>query len=187
MLTLQGGVAHCDMPVESGPTLLLPHSHKYPLGYLAWRNEDFIEYFDQNRVQLPMDKGDALFFNPALLHAAGTNFSTTIDRFANLLQVNSGFGRAMETIDRARVTKSIYPVLLKRQIDKSIDEDTIINCIASACEGYSFPNNLDVNVPLYGLAPESQAELVKRALDEQWPQDKFEKELLDHERRTRSH
>ena len=29
MLTLQGAVAHCDMPVESGPTMLLPHSHKY--------------------------------------------------------------------------------------------------------------------------------------------------------------
>ncbi|GAA2309470.1 hypothetical protein SVIO_090860 [Streptomyces violaceusniger] len=26
VLTLQGAVAHCDMPVESGPTLYLPHS-----------------------------------------------------------------------------------------------------------------------------------------------------------------
>jgi len=35
VLTLQGAVAHCDMPVESGPTLYLPHSQKYELGYLA--------------------------------------------------------------------------------------------------------------------------------------------------------
>ena len=28
-MTLQGAVAHCDMPVESGPTEYLPHSHKY--------------------------------------------------------------------------------------------------------------------------------------------------------------
>jgi ectoine hydroxylase-related dioxygenase (phytanoyl-CoA dioxygenase family) len=32
VLTLQGAVAHCDMPVESGPTLYLPHSHKYAHG-----------------------------------------------------------------------------------------------------------------------------------------------------------
>ena len=32
LLTLQGAVAHCDMPVESGPTKVLPHSHKYPPG-----------------------------------------------------------------------------------------------------------------------------------------------------------
>ena len=28
ILTLQGVVAHVDMPIESGPTLLLPHSPK---------------------------------------------------------------------------------------------------------------------------------------------------------------
>jgi ectoine hydroxylase-related dioxygenase (phytanoyl-CoA dioxygenase family) len=28
-LTLQGAVAHCDMPVESGPTMLLPHSQRF--------------------------------------------------------------------------------------------------------------------------------------------------------------
>lgn len=40
VLTLQGAVAHCDMPVESGPTLYLPHSQKYSHGYLAyWRRE----------------------------------------------------------------------------------------------------------------------------------------------------
>ena len=29
VLTLQAAVAHCDMPVESGPTMYLPHSQKY--------------------------------------------------------------------------------------------------------------------------------------------------------------
>src|SRR5690242_11520661 len=32
-LTLQGAVAHVDMPVETGPTLYLPHWQKYPQGY----------------------------------------------------------------------------------------------------------------------------------------------------------
>ena len=29
VLTLQGAVAHTDMPAETGPTIYLPHSHKY--------------------------------------------------------------------------------------------------------------------------------------------------------------
>lgn len=66
VLTLQGAVAHCDMPVESGPTLYLPHSQKYEPGYLAWRLPEFVEYFDIHHIQLPLDKGDAAFFNPAL-------------------------------------------------------------------------------------------------------------------------
>ncbi|NUT29035.1 MAG: phytanoyl-CoA dioxygenase, partial [Streptomyces sp.] len=37
VLTLQGAVAHCDMPVESGPTMYLPYSQTYEPGYLAWR------------------------------------------------------------------------------------------------------------------------------------------------------
>jgi ectoine hydroxylase-related dioxygenase (phytanoyl-CoA dioxygenase family) len=50
MLTLQGAIAHCAMPVETGPTLYLPHSHKYAPGFLAWRRPEFIEYFDRHRV-----------------------------------------------------------------------------------------------------------------------------------------
>jgi ectoine hydroxylase-related dioxygenase (phytanoyl-CoA dioxygenase family) len=61
---------------------------------------------------LPLKKGDAVFFNPALLHAAGSNKTTDIDRFGNLFQVNSAFGRAMESVDRARISKAIYPSLL---------------------------------------------------------------------------
>ena len=45
-LTLQGAIAHCDMPVESGPTKLLPFSQAYLPGYAAWRREDFREVFE---------------------------------------------------------------------------------------------------------------------------------------------
>ena len=71
VLTLQGAVAHSDMPVESGPTMYLPYSHQYVPGYLAWRLPEFRTYFEQNYVQLPLAKGDAAFFNPALFHGAG--------------------------------------------------------------------------------------------------------------------
>ena len=57
-LTLQGAIAHSDMPLETGPTQLLPFSQQYALGYLAWRRSDFIDYFQQHAVQLPLNKGD---------------------------------------------------------------------------------------------------------------------------------
>ena len=101
VLTLQGGIAHCDMPIESGPTKLLPFSQKYLHGYLAYHQDDFKEYFEQNYVQLELNKGDVIFFSPAIFHAAGENKSADIQRLVNLLQVSSAFGRAMESIDRS--------------------------------------------------------------------------------------
>ena len=104
VLTLQGAVAHCDMPVETGPTLYLPFSQSYVPGYMATGRAEFREYFDKHHVQLPLMKGDAVFFNPALFHAAGTNRSKDVRRIANLLQVSSAFGRAMESVDRLKMS-----------------------------------------------------------------------------------
>lgn len=167
VLTLQGAVAHCDMPVESGPTLYLPYSHSYEPGYLAWRLPEFRAYFDAHHVQLPLAKGDAVFFNPALFHAAGTNRSTDIRRMANLLQVSSAFGRAMETVDREAVVNAVYPVLLARRAEGAGD-DWLEAVVAASAEGYPFPTNLDRDPPVDGLAPPSQADLVRRALREEW-------------------
>ena len=112
VLTLQGAVAHCDMPLESGPTLYLPYSQAYLHGYLAMGLPEFKAYFDEHHVQLPLEKGDAAFFNPALFHAAGNNRSGDIKRMANLLQVSSAYGRAMESVDRTRMSAALYPALL---------------------------------------------------------------------------
>ncbi|MGO7961730.1 phytanoyl-CoA dioxygenase family protein, partial [Rhizobium leguminosarum] len=46
VLTLQGAVAHCYMPLESGPTLFLPHSQTYLPGYLALKLQEFRDYFE---------------------------------------------------------------------------------------------------------------------------------------------
>ncbi|HEY6746870.1 MAG TPA: phytanoyl-CoA dioxygenase family protein [Mycobacteriales bacterium] len=160
VLTLQGAVAHSDMPVASGPTMYLPHSHKYVPGYLAWRRPEFREYFGRHFVQLPLAQGDAAFFNPALFHGAGTNVSADVQRMANLLQVSSAFGRAMETVDRSRVVRAVYPALLARaRAGRPVAE-----AVAAAAEGYPFPTNLDRDVPAGGLTPPTQAELVLRAL-----------------------
>ena len=75
ILTLQGAVAHCDMPLESGPTLYLPYSQRYLAGYLATAKAEFKQYFVDHHVQLALKRGDAVFFNPALFHAAGNNRS----------------------------------------------------------------------------------------------------------------
>jgi ectoine hydroxylase-related dioxygenase (phytanoyl-CoA dioxygenase family) len=176
VLTLQGAVAHCDMPVESGPTLYLPHSQKFEPGYLAWRLPRFIEYFDAHRVQLPLEKGDAAFFNPALFHAAGHNRSAGIRRMANLLQISSAFGRAMETTDREAMANALFPVLL-RQRAEGVSEDRLRRVVAATAEGYPFPTNLDLDPPVDGLAPPSQADTLWRAVTEGWEPRRLHTEL----------
>ncbi|MFE2034976.1 phytanoyl-CoA dioxygenase family protein [Streptomyces scopuliridis] len=188
VLTLQGAVAHCDMPVESGPTLYLPHSQKYEPGYLAWRLPWFVEYFDTHHVQLPLDKGDAVFFNPALFHAAGHNRSAGIRRMANLLQISSAFGRAMETVDREAMANALFPVLLRRMSEGASD-DWLRRVIAATAEGYPFPTNLDLDPPggaLTGPAPPSQADTVRQAVAEGWDPERLRQELRAAAERRRS-
>jgi len=169
-MTLQGAVAHCDMPVESGPTQLLPFSQLFPEGYMAYRRPEFRDFFAAHAIQLPLEKGDAVFFNPALFHAAGENRSTDIHRMANLLQVSSAFGRAMESVDRLAMCKALYPALQAASGLTVAERDA---AIAAAAEGYSFPTNLDTDPPEGGLAPETQAALMRRALSEGMDTDAF--------------
>ena len=176
-LTLQGAIAHCDMPVESGPTKLLPFSQTYLPGYAAWRREDFREVFESQYVQLPLNKGDALFFSPAIFHAAGSNVSSNIHRMANLLQVSSAFGRAMETIDRAKMCVLTYPSAKKHFDDETLSIFEIKAAVAAIAEGYSFPTNLDNDPPKDGLAPETQQALFLRALKSKMNRVEFENQL----------
>jgi len=167
VLTLQGAVAHCDMPIETGPTMYLPHSQKYLQGYLAWRRPEFNAYFKEHFAQLPLAKGDLVFFNPALFHGAGTNVTPDVLRIANLLQVSSAFGRAMERIDRPQMVAALYPTLQQWTADNR-PPDSVGRVIAAAAEGYAFPNDLDLDQPLDGLAPQSMADRVRQALGEGW-------------------
>ena len=176
-LTLQGAIAHCDMPVESGPTKLLPFSQTYLPGYAAWRREDFREIFEARYVQLSLSKGDTLFFSPAIFHGAGSNGSSNIHRMANLLQVSSAFGRAMETIDRAKMCVLTYPIAGKYFEDQTLSISEIKAAIAATAEGYSFPTNLDNDPPVGGLAPETQQALFLRALESKMDKAEFENQL----------
>ncbi len=177
VLTLQGAVAHCDMPVETGPTLYLPYSQTYVPGYLATGRPEFRAYFDQHHVQLPLAKGDAAFFNPAVFHAAGTNRSADVRRMANLLQVSSAYGRAMESVDRTRMCTALYPALRSMVVDGRLTAGEAANAVAACAEGYSFPTNLDRDPPIGGLAPKTQAALMHEALTGCWEPEAFAKAL----------
>jgi ectoine hydroxylase-related dioxygenase (phytanoyl-CoA dioxygenase family) len=166
-LTLQGAVAHGDMPEESGPTLLLPYSHQYAAGYLAHKRPEFQAYFEVHCTQMPLGKGDMIFFTPAVFHGAGANRSAS-DRIANLFQISSAFGRTMETIDNGVMVEAVYPVLLARAQAGTITEREVSDVISVAADGYSFPTNLDLDPPVDGNAPETGQQLVWRALGERW-------------------
>ena len=163
-LTLQGAIAHCDMPIESGPTQLLPFSQHLLEGYLAVGKPAFQTYFAEHYVQIPLQKGDMVFFNPALMHAAGSNISSDIYRMANLLQISSAFGRAMETVNRQKLCVLLYSVLAQAKSDHTLSDLAIRNVIAASAEGYSFPTNLDRDPPIGGLAPKTQAQFMQDGL-----------------------
>ena len=184
-LTLQGAVAHCDMPLETGPTLYLPHSHKYLPGYLAFSLPEFQEYFAGHRVQLALAKGDAVFFNPALMHGAGTNVTSDIRRMANLLQISSAFGRCLESVDTTRTSTAVYPTLLELT-RKGASARFVDNVVTAVSEGYPYPTNLDRDQPVGSINPESQSDLLRRALREGWDADRATAELAAQATRHRT-
>lgn len=167
-LTLQGAIAHIDVSIESGPTKLLPYSQAYPQGYTAIHRDDFRDFFEAHHIQLPLQQGDALFFNPATFHAAGKNHTTDVHRLVNLLQIGSAFGRSIEAIDRTAMCKSLYPVAQRLKASGRMAPAALDAVIAATAEGYAFPTNLDTDPPLGGLAPQSQAALFRQALAEDW-------------------
>ncbi|MDU8911403.1 phytanoyl-CoA dioxygenase family protein [Aestuariicoccus sp. MJ-SS9] len=184
-LTLQGAVAHCDMPLASGPTKLLPYSQSYLPGYIAIHRPEFRALFEENYVQLPLQKGDLLFFNPATFHAAGENRTTDIQRFANLMQIGSAFGRSIEIVDRIRLSKAVYPALLA--LKERVSARALDNIVAATAEGYPFPANLDLESPLSGMAPPSQQDVMRQALAEDWTARRFAEAIDAQAELKRSH
>lgn len=177
MLTLQGAVAHCDMPLESGPTLYMPYSQLHLEGYIAFTRDEYQDYFTRHRKQLALKKGDMVFFNPAVMHAAGDNKTSDIFRLANLLQIGSAFGRSIETVDRTRMLEVLYPMLLNMQSSTESSRLQLNNVVAAASEGYSFPTNLDTDPPVAGLAPQTQNALVHEALSTKLAHEPFKDQL----------
>jgi ectoine hydroxylase-related dioxygenase (phytanoyl-CoA dioxygenase family) len=177
LLTLQGAVAHSDMPLESGPTRLLPFSQTFEAGFMAYRQEEFNEYFLQNYIALPLKKGDALFFSPALFHAAGENKTSDVERSANLIQVSSAFGKTMESVDSLPLVEKSWELLAEKHAREGMSSE-LEALVGAIAEGYPFPTNLDRRPPAPGgMAPESEQNVLKRALGEGWTREKVLGEL----------
>ena len=183
MLTLQGAVAHSDMPVASGPTLLLPYSQRYEHGYALYRDPAFVDYFAHHAVQLPLQKGDGLFFNPALMHAAGENVSTDVQRMGNLFQISSAFGKAMESVDQQRMQLACYHHLQAAGLNPEE-----LSAVATALsDSYPFSSNMDRDPPAASLRPISGRDLLMQALAEQWSLEEFANALQALNWRKASH
>lgn len=171
LLTLQGAVAHTDMSLDSGPTRLLPFSQLFEPGYMAFRLPQFQQYFLENYVSLPLEKGDGIFFNPALFHAAGENVTRNFERSANLLQISSAFGRPMETVDTLPLISRCWEALTQKYDHEGMSKG-LQAIVAATTEGYPFPTNLDNRSPAPGgMAPEGQRDIVLRGLERAWSMD----------------
>ncbi|RDW79400.1 hypothetical protein BP6252_04038 [Coleophoma cylindrospora] len=167
-LTLQGAVAHSDMPNGTGSTRLLPFSQRFEEGFMAYRLPEFNEFFLSKYVSLPLSMGDGIFFNPALFHAAGNNQSTDFVRKANLLQISSAFGKTMETVDGLPLLERCWDAL-KQKYDVEGFSAEVTAFVSAVAAGYPFPTNLDVRTAAPGgLAPESEQQTVLKALQENW-------------------
>ncbi|KAL4913275.1 hypothetical protein BDW62DRAFT_220813 [Aspergillus aurantiobrunneus] len=183
-LTLQGAVAHSDMPAASGPTRFLPFSQTYEPGYLAWRRDDFRAFFQENYIALPLSLGDGVFFNPAVFHAAGANETEPgatenegFHRKANLLQIGSGLGKTMEAIDAAPIVEACWEEMVRRFRDGGLDGE-LEALVRAVGDGYPFPTNLDQRPPApNGMAPESEQEVLVRGLREGWSREGVVDEL----------
>ncbi len=182
-LTLQGAVAHVDMPRAKGPTLLLPFSQQFPQGYMAYHEKEFESYFRTHCVQPELTKGDMLFFNPAVFHAGGAN-ATDSDRMANLLQVSSAFGRTMESLCYRSMIGAIYPLMQSQEsrANRRWTEDVL----ATFTAGYSFPTNLDFDPPKDARPPGTQRDLVRQAIHEEWSMESLNEQLDQLDRRRKA-
>ena len=107
--TLQAAIAHTAQPLNTGPTGFLPYSQQLPSGYLNIRREMFRDWVKPRLSRLPLEIGDAVFFNPATFHQPGINETSSI-RTLNLFQVNSCMSRPMETKNTLDMTKAVWPV-----------------------------------------------------------------------------
>jgi hypothetical protein len=91
----------------------------------------------------------------------------------------------METVDTASICRAVHPVL-RRWRAEGADARAIAHVVAAAAEGYPFPTNLDLDQPVGSMVPQTEAELLHRALDEDWETARLVDELEAQQARRRS-
>ena len=149
------------------------------MGDVKVRESEVGEVVNQYSVQNSMYKGDGILFNPAIVHAAGSNTTNDFHRRGNLLQISSAFGKTMEHIDYIKIISHIYPYLLNH---KTLSERLIENVLICATDGYAFPTNLDSDKNSDSkLQSMSMFELTKQSLLDSVSSKKFNSKLLEHQ------
>jgi len=145
---------------------------------MAYHDIEFDEYFEKSHVSLPFRKGDAVFFSPALFHAAGQNDTTDVHRFNNLIQVSSAFSKPMETVKAFPLVERCWH-RLQQEYNANGMCDAVDAFICAVGEGYPFPTNLDKRPPAPdGMAPESEQCIIRRGLTESWSKARILSELM---------
>lgn len=185
-LTLQGAVAHSDMSLPSGPTRFLPFSQLFDAGYMAHRRDEFQQYFQDNYVSLPLEKGDGLFFNPSILHAAGNNVTTDFHRCAQLIQVNSIFGKPSEWINSVPIVDKCWELMREKYRKEGLSAQ-MMSLIQAVGDGYQFPvclDNVVRNGDIFGMKTEQ--DLIMEGLEADWDHDKIIQELKSTQQRRMS-
>ena len=111
-MTIQIAIPLTPQPLSTGPTRFLPYSNQLATGYLNIRRPEFSEWVGTKLVQMPLDAGDMVVFNPTTFHQPGTN-ETNVHRVMHLFQVNSCMSRPMDTKDTLAMTKAVWPTIKK--------------------------------------------------------------------------
>ena len=70
---------------------------------------------------------------------------------------------------------------------EGFDLDLMACAVAASAEGYAFPTNLDRDIPIGGLTPPSQQDLVHAALANKAPPDELAAQLTAHRHRRATH
>ena len=133
--SLQAVVIHHDTPIEMGPTRFLFGSQKEQDGYTAFRDKDFQERFKKESIQIPLKKGDLLFYSPATFHGAGANISG-VRRLVNLFQISCAFLKPLAHLNFVELINHVYPALLK-----ITDSEKVERVCRVITDSWPFPTN----------------------------------------------
>ncbi len=164
-LTLQGAIAHCDMPIESGPTQLLPYSQLYLPGYLAALLEDFRDYFEAAFRATAAGKGRHDLFQSRVVSRGGDQPDDRTSRASPICFRSAPAMAARSRSSTARASaNACSPCSRKWRRRGGSTAREVEDVIAATGEGYPFPTDLDVDSPLSGLAPASQQDIMREAL-----------------------
>jgi hypothetical protein len=146
------------MPVESGPTKLLPFSSSSARA--TWPSpRGFPRAFRGAPSSCRSQKGDAVFFNPALFHAGARTGRRTSSGWRTSCRSPRPWGaRWRRSTARACAGGSTRPFARCARPGGSTTARPRPPSLPAA-EGYAFPTNLDTDPPAGGLAPETQAAL----------------------------